>query len=73
MTIHTCIHTSYIRNPGVRAAGVKKCMRLVVVGMSIYNTRRSRRKFLILTMFQKNLNASKPSEHPPHVEECLKV
>ena len=24
-------------------------------------------------MFRKNLNASKPSEHPPQVEECLKV
>ena len=24
-------------------------------------------------MFKKNLNASKPSEHPPQVEECLKV
>ena len=25
------------------------------------------------TLFKKNLNASKPSEHPPQVEECLKV
>ena len=25
------------------------------------------------TFFKKNLNASKPSEHPPQVEECLKV
>ena len=24
-------------------------------------------------VFKKNLNASKPSEHPPQVEECLKV
>ena len=24
-------------------------------------------------LFRKNLNASKPSEHPPQVEECLKV
>ena len=24
-------------------------------------------------VFRKNLNASKPSEHPPQVEECLKV
>ena len=24
-------------------------------------------------IFKKNLNASKPSEHPPQVEECLKV
>ena len=24
-------------------------------------------------IFRKNLNASKPSEHPPQVEECLKV
>ena len=24
-------------------------------------------------LFKKNLNASKPSEHPPRVEECLKV
>ena len=24
-------------------------------------------------LFEKNLNASKPSEHPPQVEECLKV
>ena len=24
-------------------------------------------------LFMKNLNASKPSEHPPQVEECLKV
>ena len=23
-------------------------------------------------VFKKNLNASKPSEHPPQVEECLK-
>ena len=23
--------------------------------------------------FKKNLNASKPSEHPPQVEQCLKV
>ena len=23
-------------------------------------------------VFRKNLNASKPSEHPPQVEECLK-
>ena len=26
-----------------------------------------------LDLFKKNLNASKPSEHPPQVEECLKV
>ena len=26
-----------------------------------------------LVAFKKNLNASKPSEHPPQVEECLKV
>ena len=24
-------------------------------------------------VFKRNLNASKPSEHPPQVEECLKV
>ena len=24
-------------------------------------------------LFKKNLNACKPSEHPPQVEECLKV
>ena len=24
-------------------------------------------------LFKKSLNASKPSEHPPQVEECLKV
>ena len=24
-------------------------------------------------IFKKNLNASKPSEHPPQVEECLEV
>ena len=24
-------------------------------------------------LFKKNLNASKPSEHPPQGEECLKV
>ena len=24
-------------------------------------------------LFKKNLNASKPSEHPPQMEECLKV
>ena len=28
---------------------------------------------LDLLVFKKNLNASKPSEHPPQVEECLKV
>ena len=29
---------------------------------------------LLLIAFRKNLNASKPSEHPPQVEEeCLKV
>ena len=28
---------------------------------------------LLLLLFRKNLNASKPSEHPPQVEECLKV
>ena len=28
---------------------------------------------LELDLFKKNLNASKPSEHPPQVEECLKV
>ena len=27
----------------------------------------------LLLFFKKNLNASKPSEHPPQVEECLKV
>ena len=27
----------------------------------------------VLLMLKKNLNASKPSEHPPQVEECLKV
>ena len=27
----------------------------------------------IVCVFRKNLNASKPSEHPPQVEECLKV
>ena len=26
-----------------------------------------------IILFKKNLNASKPSEHPPQVEECLKV
>ena len=26
-----------------------------------------------LNVLKKNLNASKPSEHPPQVEECLKV
>ena len=26
-----------------------------------------------MSVFKKNLNASKPSEHPPQVEECLKV
>ena len=26
-----------------------------------------------MLLFKKNLNASKPSEHPPQVEECLKV
>ena len=26
-----------------------------------------------LLLFKENLNASKPSEHPPQVEECLKV
>ena len=25
------------------------------------------------SLFKENLNASKPSEHPPQVEECLKV
>ena len=24
-------------------------------------------------VFKRNLDASKPSEHPPQVEECLKV
>ena len=28
---------------------------------------------LMHTILKKNLNASKPSEHPPQVEECLKV
>ena len=28
---------------------------------------------LLVLVFKKNLNASKPSEHPPQVEECLKV
>ena len=32
-----------------------------------------RDKEVSLLMFKKNLNASKPSEHPPQVEECLKV
>ena len=27
----------------------------------------------LVLRFKKNLNASKPSEHPPQVEECLKV
>ena len=27
----------------------------------------------VYLIFKKNLNASKPSEHPPQVEECLKV
>ena len=27
----------------------------------------------LIYVFRKNLNASKPSEHPPQVEECLKV
>ena len=27
----------------------------------------------LLLLFKKNLTASKPSEHPPQVEECLKV
>ena len=29
--------------------------------------------FLWCYVFKKNLNASKPCEHPPQVEECLKV
>ena len=28
---------------------------------------------VVVLLFRKNLNASKPSEHPPQVEECLKV
>ena len=28
---------------------------------------------VVAVLFKKNLNASKPSEHPPQVEECLKV
>ena len=28
---------------------------------------------LMATVLKKNLNASEPSEHPPQVEECLKV
>ena len=28
---------------------------------------------VLVYVFKKNLNASKPSEHPPQVEECLKV
>ena len=31
------------------------------------------RKLIFIGLFKKNLNASKPSEHPPQVEECLKV
>ena len=27
--------------------------------------------YSMLCVFKKNLNASKPSEHPPQVEECL--
>ena len=27
----------------------------------------------VVLLFKKNMNASKPSEHPPQVEECLKV
>ena len=30
-------------------------------------------KLVCFVLFKKNLNASKPSEHPPQVEECLKV
>ena len=30
-------------------------------------------KYIYIVEFKKNLNASKPSEHPPQVEECLKV
>ena len=29
--------------------------------------------YYIVLVFKKNLNASKPSEHPPQVEESLKV
>ena len=29
--------------------------------------------FPVYYSLKKNLNASKPSEHPPQVEECLKV
>ena len=28
---------------------------------------------IVNVQFKKNLNASKPSEHPPQVEKCLKV
>ena len=38
----------------------------VIMGVQHY---RSYEAFL----FKKNLNASKPSEYPPQVEECLKV
>ena len=34
----------------------------MVINISVHNT-----------VFEKNLNASKPSEHPPQVEECSVV
>ena len=52
----------------------QKVRRLVVVVVVIvvvvvdYNNNNN-----TFSVFKKNLNASKPSEHPPQVEECLKV
>ena len=39
----------------------------------LFGTKNLGRVKLMATVFKKNLNASKPSEHPPQVEECLKV
>ena len=38
-----------------------------------FGTKNMSEGHLMHTVFKKNLNASKPSEHPPQVEECLKV
>ena len=43
--------------------GISLALRLFLSVLTVY----------IFVLFKKNLNASKPSEHPPSVGKCLKV
>ena len=49
------------------------CVQYVVFVFHFFTCYICDSRMISIGQFKKNLNASKPSEHPPQVEECLKV